>query len=211
MRGMGFLAIWSDVSPDQETDYLHWLTREHTAERLGVTGFLGVRVYRSLKPDVCRYFIHYQLADADVLGSDAYLARLNAPTPWSQRIMPILGNFARGGGAVLARAGLGEGSTLAAIKLQSVSTASEQGWAEAAIEHDRIVAAELLETDLGQTSIQTRERTMRARDDSFAGLLLIEGLDEGAVSAAVADLIDEAPDDLYRQVFRLEHGSLKQD
>ena len=105
MKGAGFLAIWSDVELEEETDYLHWLTREHTSERLGVDGFLRVRVYRSLEAGVRRYFIHYELRSPDVLGSEAYLARLNAPTPWSQRIMPILGNFVRGGGRVLARAG----------------------------------------------------------------------------------------------------------
>ena len=31
VKGAGFLAIWSDVKAEQETDYLHWLTREHAA------------------------------------------------------------------------------------------------------------------------------------------------------------------------------------
>jgi hypothetical protein len=43
VKGAGFLAIWSDVKAEQETDYLHWLTREHTSERLDVDGFLRVR------------------------------------------------------------------------------------------------------------------------------------------------------------------------
>ena len=43
----GFLAIWSDIDAEHETDYLHWLTREHTAERVGVPGFLAVRVFRA--------------------------------------------------------------------------------------------------------------------------------------------------------------------
>ena len=93
----GFLAIWSDVAAEQETDYLHWLTREHTSERLSVEGFAGVRVYRSLQGDVRRYFIHYELASPAALASAAYLARLNAPTPWTQRIMAVVGNFVRGG------------------------------------------------------------------------------------------------------------------
>ena len=64
MTDSGFLAIWSDVTRERETDYLHWLTREHTSERLGVDGFLSVSVYRARRPDVCRYFIHYELAVA---------------------------------------------------------------------------------------------------------------------------------------------------
>jgi hypothetical protein len=38
-------------------DYLHGLTREYITERLGVTVFCGVRVFRSIQPDICRYFI----------------------------------------------------------------------------------------------------------------------------------------------------------
>ena len=53
--GAGFLAIWSDVEAQEETNYLHWLTREHTAERVSVPGFLGVRVFRARLPEHCRY------------------------------------------------------------------------------------------------------------------------------------------------------------
>src|SRR4029079_13672006 len=121
VQGAGFLAIWSDVRLEDETDYLHWLTREHTSERLGAEGFLRVLVSRSFEAGVRRYFIHYELRSPDVLGSEAYLARLNAPTPWSQRIMPILGNVVRGGGGLRARAGTGEGAFLAALRLDDLS------------------------------------------------------------------------------------------
>ena len=48
VQGAGFLAIWSDVRLEGETDYLHWLTREHTSERLGVDGFLRAVSYTHL-------------------------------------------------------------------------------------------------------------------------------------------------------------------
>ena len=203
MTGSGFLAIWSDVTPEQETDYLHWLTREHTIERLSVDGFLAVRVYRSSLTDVCRYFIHYELRSPEVLGSSAYLARLNAPTPWSQRIMPILGNFVRGGGRVVAKAGRGRGCALAALKLDSLTSIASEALVENVAKGDRIVAAALLETDQEQTSIQTREKRMRERDRSFAGLLLIEGLDEYAVLSAVGHLNLQSFETTYAQVFNL--------
>ena len=203
MTGSGFLAIWSDVKPEQETDYLHWLTREHTIERLSVDGFLAVRVYRSSLTNVRRYFIHYELRSPDVLGSAAYLARLNAPTPWSQRIMPILGNFVRGGGRVVAKAGTGRGCALAALKLDSLASIAGDALVDNIAKGDRIVAAALLETDQEQTSIQTREKSMRERDRSFAGLLLIEGLDEYAVSSAVGHLNLPSFETTYAQVFDL--------
>src|SRR6267143_2608722 len=103
MRGAGFLAIWSDIAPNNLTDYRHWLTREHTTERVTTKGFLGSRVFRAARADIHRFFILYELEAPEVLDGPAYLARLNAPTPWSQRIMPQLGNFVRGGGVMTAR------------------------------------------------------------------------------------------------------------
>jgi len=34
MQGAGYLAIWSDLTPQDETDWAHWITREHAAERV---------------------------------------------------------------------------------------------------------------------------------------------------------------------------------
>src|SRR5580692_8115714 len=115
MRGAGFLAIWSDVEPDKLTDYRHWLTREHTTERVTTKGFLASRVFRMTGTDINRFFILYELESPEVLDGPAYLARLNAPTPWSQRIMPQLGNFVRRGGVIQARSGRGEGPTIVAL------------------------------------------------------------------------------------------------
>jgi hypothetical protein len=200
VKGDGFLAIWSDVPSEHETDYLHWLTREHAAERLSVDGFLGVRVYRALRRDVCRYFIHYRLAAPAVLASAAYLERLNAPTPWSQRIMPMLGNFARGGGRVVAETGQGHGGVLAAIRLERSPEDIDEKLAGIAAA-DRIVAARRLETDPDRTAIATREKDMRTGDRTFAGLLLIEGLDELAVSMAAVRHGLGAPGELYAEIF----------
>src|SRR6476660_5832778 len=118
MRGSGFLAIWSDVAAQDLTDYRHWLTREHTTERVTTKGFLASRVFRAVRADIERFFILYELETPEVLDGPAYMARLNAPTPWSQRIMPQLGNFVRGGGVVTARAGRGEGSTIVALRVE---------------------------------------------------------------------------------------------
>src|SRR5258708_40237125 len=93
MRGAGFLAIWSDIEPKTLTDYRHWLTREHTTERVTTKGFLAVRVFRTDRSGPDRFFILYELETPEVLDGPAYLARLNAQTPWSQRIMPPLRNF----------------------------------------------------------------------------------------------------------------------
>lgn len=151
------------------------MTREHSSERVGVDGFLACRIFRALGTTINRYFILYELETPEVVGGQAYLARLNSPTPWSQSIMPRLRNFARGGGRMLASAGIGQGGILAVLPLQVMPEWEPDGLCREIAAVDRIAAARLLVTDLTQTSVQTREKSMRSGDQSFAGLLLIEG------------------------------------
>jgi hypothetical protein len=181
----GFLAIWSDIDPAAETDYLHWMTREHAIERVSIPGFLAMRMFRALDVDARRYFILYELENAGVVGGADYLARLNQPTPWSQRIMPQLRNFSRGGGHVAAVSGKGRGGFIAPLRLDAAAMDAAEGLAGAAVKHDRIATARVLATDQAQTSIQTREKGMRTGDRSFDGLLLVEGVDAPSVRAAI--------------------------
>lgn len=206
--GAGFLAIWSDISSENETDYLHWFSREHAIERLSVPGFLSVRLFRALDISERSYFILYELADESLMNSEAYLARLNQPTAWSQRIMPILGNFARGGGRVAARSGRGQGGFAAALRLD-VAAADLAGLAEQGVAQDRIAAVQVLATDHARTSVQTSEKKLRDKDRSFDTLLVIEGLDAAAVRTALAFLARErealaGPATVYETVFALE-------
>jgi len=210
MRGAGFLAIWSDVEPDHLTDYRHWLTREHTTERVTTRGFLGVRVFRAARADINRFFILYELESPEVLDGPAYLARLNAPTPWSQRTMPRLGNFIRGGGVMSARAGRGEGSTIAALRIERLPE-KLQAFADAIMAFDGVAAVQIGTTDLARTSVPTVEKGMRKDDRIFAGLLIIEALDEAALRGAWREAASLAPDigaigepEVYQGMFALD-------
>ena len=210
MRGAGFLAIWSDVEPDHLTDYRHWLTREHTTERVTTKGFLGVRVFRAARTDIARFFILYELEAPEVLDGPAYLARLNAPTPWSQRTMPRLGNFIRGGGVMTARAGRGEGSTIAALRIERLPE-KPQAFADAIVALDGIAAVQIGTTDLARTSVPTIEKGMRKDEGIFAGLLIFEALDETALGGALRRAAEMAPDlggagepEVYQGMFALD-------
>src|SRR5271169_2277266 len=192
MRGAGFLAIWSDIEPKALTDYRHWLTREHTTERVTTKGFLASRVFRAGRSDIDRFFILYELETPEVLDGPAYLARLNAPTPWSQRIMPQLGNFVRGGGAIAARAGRGEGSTIVALRIEHLPQ-EPQRLASAIVALDGIAAVQIGATDRARTSVQTVEKGMRQNEGFFAGLLIIEALEEESLVGALRRLAEIAP------------------
>jgi hypothetical protein len=211
MRGMGFLAIWSDVEKKALTDYQHWLTREHTTERVTTKGFLASRVFRADRSDIDRFFILYELETPEVLDGPAYLARLNAPTPWSQRIMPQLGNFVRGGGVIAARAGRGEGATISALRIEHLPD-EPQRLADAFVALDGIAAVQIGATDRARTSVPTVEKGMRRNEGFFAGLLIIEALDEASLRSALRGLAEIAPQvaasigepEIFRGIFALD-------
>jgi hypothetical protein len=211
MRGAGFLAIWSDVERANLTDYRHWLTREHTTERVTTEGFLACRVFCAARADIQRFFILYELETPEVLDGPAYLARLNAPTPWSQRIMPQLGNFVRGGGVVTARAGRGAGSTVVALRIDHLPEAPQR-LADAIAALDGIAAVQIGATDLARTSVPTVEKGMRRHEGVFAGLLLIEALDEESLRSALRRTAEIAPEvvgdpgdpEIYQGIFALD-------
>jgi hypothetical protein len=211
MRGAGFLAIWSDVFSGDLTDYRHWLTREHTTERVTTKGFLGVRVFRVARADINRFFILYELESPEVLDGPAYMARLNAPTPWSQRIMPLLGNFIRGGGVMATRTGRGEGATIVALRIDRLPD-NPLALADAIVALDGIAAVQIGVTDLARTSVPTVEKGMRKDEGIFAGLVIIEALDEAALRGALRQARKVAPDlfggldepEIYQTMFTLD-------
>ena len=208
MSAEGMLAIWSDVAPQSETDYLHWLTREHAAERLSTPGFLSVRIFRAMDFDIRRYFIVYQLESPAALSSDDYVRKLNNPTSWSQRIMPTLKNFVRGGGLVTAASGTGHGGFAAAVALEDMRTVDAELLVSRLVNMSRICRARFLKVDKAKTSIPTLEKSLRREDKFFANLLVLDGLDAGAVRSAL-DTIKTASDAalpplVYKQVYQLD-------
>lgn len=87
LLGQAALAMWWDMASDVRSDFEHWHAHEHFPERLGIPGFQ--RASRWTCADGGEgVFVMYELRDRAVLSSPEYLARLNAPTPWSTRLMP---------------------------------------------------------------------------------------------------------------------------
>jgi hypothetical protein len=87
LRGAGALAMWWTMAAPMRREFEHWHSHEHFPERLGIPGFL--RASRWLDADGGDgVFVLYELASHAVLSSPPYLARLDAPTPWSTALMP---------------------------------------------------------------------------------------------------------------------------
>lgn len=82
----GILAIWNRCASGKEAEYEAWYQTEHLHERLSIAGFRCGRRYEAINPDN-GYFTYYETDGQDVLTSDAYLYRINNPTPMTARIM----------------------------------------------------------------------------------------------------------------------------
>jgi hypothetical protein len=212
MPSRGFLAIFSDIAPADEADYVAWLTREHAAERVGTPGFRGVRVFRARAGDARRYFILYALDGPEVLGGPAYLARLAAPTPWTHRIMPRLGNFVRGGGCRVATAGLGMGGVVSPFLMDAALSADEaRGLADALAARADVIAASVFVVDRDGTDVATSERALRGGDKSFEALLLVEALDEDYLASVTRDAALGRCAGRFSAFFSLEAADLPAD
>ena len=94
LLGKAALAMWWDMAPAMRGDFEHWHSHEHFPERLGLPGFLRASRWGSADGGT-GIFVLYELEDHAVLSSPQYLDRLNAPTPWSRKLMPHHANMVR--------------------------------------------------------------------------------------------------------------------
>ena len=77
------MAFWTAIDPDYVMRFQQWHNCEHMLERTGIPGFQAGHRYRAADCTP-RFVILYDTDDAAVLTSEAYLAALNAPTPWTR-------------------------------------------------------------------------------------------------------------------------------
>ena len=94
LLGTAALAMWWDIAPDIRADFEDWHTHEHLPERMAIPGFRRGTRWSSASGGE-GMFVMYEMDDHEVLSSPAYVARLNAPTPWSTRLMPHHRNMVR--------------------------------------------------------------------------------------------------------------------
>jgi hypothetical protein len=100
LLGKAALAMWWDMAAQMREDFEDWHSHEHFPERLGIPGFRRSSRWTSAAGGE-GVFVMYELEDFGVLSSAPYLARLNAPTPWSTKLMPHHRNMVRSQSHVL--------------------------------------------------------------------------------------------------------------
>ena len=187
--GTGILSVWNDIAPDVEDFYERWYMSEHFPERLGVPGFLRGRRYAAVQADR-KYFTFYDLDSPQVLFSPAYLARLEAPTPWTRKVMGHWSGMFRTVCERVARRGDAVGAFVAVARWETplVLPAELAGKL-----HEKLADPAVVAIDVWQASAQQNVPTAEARqrpapDRTIAGAVVIEATRVASAETAAAAL-----------------------
>jgi hypothetical protein len=108
LLGSATLLLSFDIEQDAIREHDDWHTHEHLPERLSIPGFLRGTRWGAIRGQP-RYLVMYEVQELGTLVSDAYLQRLNHPTPWTAKMMPYYRGMARGLCSVVTSLGKGLG------------------------------------------------------------------------------------------------------
>ena len=179
--GKAAVAMWWNMAADQRPEFEDWHSHEHFPERMGIPGFLRGSRWSALDGGE-GFFVMYELEDHAVLSSEAYLDRLNHPTPWSTRMMPHHRDMVRSQCRVLDSVGGGIARCVLTLRM-SPSDGAEQSlrvWlADFAARFSAGrggVGCHLLRTETPQISM-TLEQQIRGGDAVADWILIVMGYD----------------------------------
>ena len=221
LLGNTAVAMWWKIEREHLTEFHEWHSKEHLPERMSIPGFRrGSRWQRNGSNE---FFVVYELESYEILTSDGYLERLNDPTPWSTKMMPLHLDMVRSQCRIVSSHGGGIATYMSAIKL---SPAPEQS-TRLEIELQSILAglllqpgitgAHLLRTET-PTAAPTKEQQIRGGDAVADWILLISGhnaekLQEVCAGALGPDALraSGAAQSETGEPFRLVHVMTSQD
>ncbi|PZQ45545.1 MAG: hypothetical protein DI556_22560 [Rhodovulum sulfidophilum] len=192
--GTGLMAFWAEIDDEYLMRYQQWHNCEHVPERVSTPGFRRGRRYRCVS-GAPHFLMIYETESPATLASAPYLAKLDAPTPWTREALTHFRDPARGIYALVEAAGE-EGAFcaawLTALRFEptaEVAPGDMRAWLAAMAARPGVGRVQLWRADLAASGIVTSER--RIYGGAAAGdhlLLLIEaetpGDAEGAVLAA---------------------------
>jgi hypothetical protein len=124
LLGTAALAMWRDTAPAMAAEFQDWHSHEHFRERLAIPGF------RRATRWACAHggegvFQIYELEDYAILSSSRYLASLNAPSPWSAKMMPHHRNMVRSQCRVLESSGTNVARHALTVRLSPATSREE--------------------------------------------------------------------------------------
>ena len=196
LLGKAAMLLSFDIVEDAVAEHDEWHTHEHLPERLSIPGFIRGTRWVSLhgKP---RYFVMYEVAQLATLQSEAYLERLNHPSPWTTRMMPNYRDMTRGFCAVSGSLGMGMGhlGLLIRFKPETPAESSLRAWLLDDVlprlpARRGLGSAHLFEGAL--TPAMTTEQRIRGADARVDWTLLVTGYDTDALAMLSQDDLGRA-------------------
>lgn len=169
--------MWWDMAPTMRSEFEDWHSHEHFPERLAVPGFRRASRWADAAGGP-GFFILYELEAFETLVSPAYLARLNAPTPWSTKLMPYHANMVRCQSRVLHSRGAGVARHALTLKLSPRAGQEEALRAHLQRLMDQLVSTagvagcHLLQAEVPAIA-QTVEQKIRGGSDRSADWVLV--------------------------------------
>lgn len=187
LLGQAALAMFWNMAPDMRREFEDWHSHEHFRERLGIPGFRRATRWSSATGGEGCFQI-YELDRYETLSSPAYVARLNAPTPWSQRMMPHHRDMVRCQCHVLDSAGGNNARHLLTIRLSPNGGRAEglrsalRSLALKLVDRPGFTGAHLLRHETPAIATTT-EQKIRGGDRAADWIFLVNGYDLGEVQA----------------------------
>lgn len=192
LLGQAAVAMWWDIAPASRAEFEDWHSHEHFPERMSIPSFLrGSRWASAQGTD--GFFVLYELAAYETLTSREYLARLNDPTPWSKKMMPLHRNMVRSQCRLVETFGGGIARSMMTLRLSP-----QQGQTELLHQYLKtqllklplqpgVTGAHLLYTQTPNTGL-TQEQKIRGGEDAVADwIVLVSGYEASALSKLAAD------------------------
>jgi len=214
LLGSAAMLLSFDVLPEAVAEHDDWHTHEHLPERLSIPGFLrGTRW--TCVGEGPRYCVLYEVAALSVLTSGAYLERLNRPTPWTSKMMPMYRGMTRGLCEVVQSCGHGLGGLALLTRFAADGEADAgalAGLLRGLPDAPGVGSAHLFRQ--GAAAPMTREQRLRGPDAGMGAALLLTGYREEALrragkDAAAAAKAPVASAALYRQDYALTAEELR--
>lgn len=214
LLGSAAMLLSFDVDAPAIREHDDWHTHEHLPERLSISGFLrGTRW--AVRGEGPGYMVVYEVSDLAVLGSEAYLQRLNNPTPWTSRMMPHYRGMRRGLCQVLGSFGFGTGQAACLIRFRATNPKALHAWLlqevlPALPARPGLGSAHLLEG--AAQAAMTNEQRIRGADAGVDSAIIVTGYDAAAVAElaggdlTASRLAGQGAEDIAAASYRLDYS-----
>jgi hypothetical protein len=195
LLGDAAVAMWWNVAEERLAEFHEWHSKEHLPERLGIPGFN--RGSRWQREGCGEFFVIYELATYETLVSEAYLARLNDPTPWSKTMMPLHRDMIRSQCRVIESHGRGVATYMNTIRVspQHARHSMLEDYLRPALaklpESLGVTGGHLIRTETPPAAVTT-EQEIRGGDAVADWIILVSGHDASALRAVCSEALGQA-------------------